>query len=148
MKLCFNFCSLKCLKPSRTHSKNLITLVFWQTYNKVGAATFSESDTFYLVRVDGFFVFFNFFFALKIEMRLVHTVCDASFTGIIWKRYLRHSFLKALDKRQRLGANKIHFITKILVYYEKSYWMCGPRVYPHNLDGSEIFPIFQITKDI
>ena len=81
-------------------------------------------------------------------MLLVHTVCDASFTGIIWKRYLQHSFLKALDKRQREGANKTHFITKIIVYYGKSYSMCGPRVCSHNLDGSEIFPIFQITKDI
>ena len=112
----------------------------------MGAVTFSESDTFYLVRVDGFF--FDFFCALKIEMLLVHTMCDASFTGSIWKRYLQHSFLKALDKRQREGANKTHFITKIIVYYGKSYSMCGPRVCSHNLDGSEIFPIFQITKDI
>ena len=89
-------------------------------------------------------------------MLLVHTVSDSSFTGIIWKRYLRYSFLKVLYKRQTClyqfkslqGANKIHFITKILVYYGKSYSVCGPRVCPHNLDGSEIFQIFQITKDI
>ena len=33
-------------------------------------------------------------------------------------------------------------------FYRKSYSMCGPRVCPHNLDGSESFPIFQIIKDI
>ena len=104
LKLYFNFRSLKCLKPSWTRVKSVITLIFWQTYTAVGAVVLckeekAESDTFYLVRVDSFF-WKNVFFALKVEICLAHTVCEASFTEIIWKRYLRYSFLKTLYKSQ------------------------------------------------